>query len=97
MNKTAALTLLALLLPTAASAQKTTKTTPATSCAQVLKAKVNLNKAPEAALICLKGVKPAVAKDIIANRPFKDASDFGKKIEDIGQKILGANTGNFSF
>ena len=96
MNKTAVLTVLALLLPTAASA---TKTTPATamSCAQMLKTKVNLNKAPEAALTCLKGVKPAVAKDIIANRPFKDASDFGKKIEDIGQKILGANTGKFSF
>ena len=94
MNKAAALTVLALLLLTAASA---TKTTPAMSCMQTLKARINLNKAPEAALTCLKGVKPAVARDIIANRPFKDASDFGKKIEDIGQKILGANTGNFSF
>lgn len=99
MNKVmlTALTTL-LLVPTIASAQKTTSApTKPVSCAQVLKARVNLNKAPEAHLTCLKGVKPVVAKDIIVNRPFKDAADFAKKIEDIGKKIYDLNKANVTF
>ena len=87
----------ATLLFVPALAQKAAPTKPAPSCAQVLKAKVNLNKATEAELVCLKGVKPATAKDIIANRPFKDAADFSKKIEDIGKKIYELNKANVSF
>ncbi|WP_425144967.1 ComEA family DNA-binding protein [Deinococcus sp.] len=87
------------LLTVAAAAQTTTpaKAMPAMSCTQALKAKINLNTAPESQLICLKAVKPAVAKDIIANRPFKDAADFGKKIEDIGKKLYEVNKSNVTF
>lgn len=98
MNKVMMTALTTLLLVPAASAQKTTAA-PAkpVSCAQVLKAKVNLNKATEAELGCLKGVKPATAKDIIMNRPFKDAAEFSKKIEDIGKKIYEMNKASVTF
>lgn len=97
-NAVTALLLTALLVPAVASAQKTT-VAPAKPvvCTQVLKTKVNLNKATEAELACLKGVKAATAKDIIMNRPFKDAADFGKKIEDIGKKIYEMNKANVTF
>lgn len=96
-NTVTALLLAALLVP-AASAQKTTAT-PAKPvvCAQVLKTKVNLNKATAAELGCLKGVKPATAKDIIMNRPFKDAAEFSKKIEDIGKKLYELNKAHVTF
>lgn len=96
MKKVLIASLMALLLVPAVSAQKTSSTTPVV-CTQVLKAKVNLNKASEAELQCLKGVKLAVAKDIIANRPFKDAADFAKKIEDIGKKLYEMNKANVAF
>lgn len=95
-NAVTALLLTALLVPAVASAQKTTAAKPV-SCAQVLKAKVNLNKASAAELGCLKGVKAATAKDIIMNRPFKDAAEFSKKIEDIGKKIYEMNKANVTF
>lgn len=92
------LLLAALLVPAVASAQKTTAAPDKpVSCAQVLKAKVNLNKASAAELGCLKGVKAATAKDIIMNRPFKDAAEFSKKIEDIGKKIYEMNKANVTF
>lgn len=87
-------TLLTLTLPLAlaapfASAQvaKPAAPAPKTSCASVLKARVNLNKASLADLQCLPGVTRAIAKDIVINRPIKDAQDFQTKIELIGRKL----------
>lgn len=99
MNKVLLSVLSTTLLFSPAFAQKAMPANPAapTSCAQFLKVKVNLNKATEAQLVCLKGVKSATAKDIIANRPFKDAADFSKKIEDIGKKIYEMNKASISF
>ena len=97
MNNVMLTALSTLLLVPAVSAQKVTKAPAPVSCAQVLKTKVNLNNATEAQLSCLKGVKPATAKDIIMNRPFKDAAEFSKKIEDIGKKIYEMNKANVTF
>lgn len=72
-------------------------TTGMNRCAGVLKAKVNLNKASEADLTCIKGVSPTIAKDIIANRPFKDGNDFARKIEMIGHKLWNDNKASLTF
>ncbi|GMA15199.1 hypothetical protein E5F05_01460 (plasmid) [Deinococcus metallilatus] len=66
-------------------------------CAQVLNAKVNLNRASLADLQCLKGVSLTVAKDIVANRPFKDGNDFARKIEVIGHRLWQDNQASLTF
>lgn len=81
--------------PTAQVAKGMTMT--GSSCAKVLKAKVNLNRASEADLRCLKGVSATTARDIIANRPFKDSGDFSRKIEVVGRKLWNDNKANLTF
>lgn len=83
--------------PTAQAAKGTAMTMTGSSCTKVLKAKVNLNKASQADLQCLKGVSATTAKDIIANRPFKDSGDFSRKIEVIGRKLWNDNKANLTF
>lgn len=56
----------------------------AVNCPAALKAKVNLNSAKLETMRCLPGFSDKIAKDVIANRPFKDGNEFKKKIEDIG-------------
>jgi competence protein ComEA len=55
-------------------------------CAAVLKAKVNINTAQEGSLLCLKGVGPKIAADIVKNRPYKDGKDVQTKVKGIGPK-----------
>ncbi|WP_216326102.1 ComEA family DNA-binding protein [Deinococcus aestuarii] len=81
--------------PTAQVAKGMTMT--GSSCAKVLKARVNLNRASQADLQCLKGVSATTARDIIANRPFKDSGDFSRKIEVIGRKLWNDNRANLTF
>lgn len=75
----------------------TAMTMTGSSCARVLKARINLNRASEADLRCLRGVSATTAKDIIANRPFKDGGDFARKIEVIGRKLWNDNKTNLTF
>ncbi|BDP44626.1 hypothetical protein DAETH_45950 (plasmid) [Deinococcus aetherius] len=81
--------------PTAQAAKGMTMT--GSSCTRVLKAKVNLNRASQADLQCLKGVSATTARDIIANRPFKDGNDFSRKIEVIGRRLWNDNRTNLAF
>jgi DNA uptake protein ComE-like DNA-binding protein len=68
-----------------ALAQSTTKPAMSTvNCANAMKSKININAAKLEVMRCLPGFSDKIAKDVIANRPFKDGNDFKKKIEDIG-------------
>lgn len=58
-----------------------------TSCSTVLKAKVNINAAKLEDMKCLPGFTDSIAKDVIANRPYKDGNQFKLKIEGIGPKL----------
>lgn len=78
---------LPMLLAVGVASAQTVKPVVSTSCATVLKSKVNLNKATPADLQCLPGVTKAIAKDIVLNRTFKDQHDFEVKIETIGRKL----------
>jgi competence protein ComEA len=55
-------------------------------------AAVDVNTADEAALVSLKGIGPATASTIIAERgrggPFKDAADLGDRVKGLGQKSV---------
>ncbi|MEW6420776.1 MAG: helix-hairpin-helix domain-containing protein [Deinococcota bacterium] len=102
MNRFTKFVLLALTTTGLAGAQSTHTTgsmsmTGMGRCAKVLKAKVNLNKASVTDLECLKGVSATVAKDIVANRPFKDGNDFARKIEVIGHRLWNNNKTNLAF
>lgn len=83
--------------PTAQAAKGMAMTMTGSSCTKVLKARVNLNKASQANLQCLKDVSATTANDIIANRPFKDSGDFSRKIEVIGRRLWNDNKANLTF
>ena len=60
---------------------------PVKTCDSVLKAKVNINKAPLEDMKCLPGFVTSIAQDVILNRPFVDGKDFMVKIEITGKKL----------
>ncbi|EYB68587.1 hypothetical protein DEIPH_ctg020orf0024 [Deinococcus phoenicis] len=105
MNRCTNFVLLAAVLAAGLAGAQSTSTakTPAkpmsgmNRCMQVLKAKVNLNRASMADLQCLKGVSPTIAKYIVANRPFKDGNDFARKIEVIGHRLWNDNKASLTF
>ncbi|GAA5512412.1 hypothetical protein Dcar01_01126 [Deinococcus carri] len=59
--------------------------------------KPGAHKASAADLTCLKGVSPTIARDIIANRPFKDGNDFARKIKVIGHRLWQGNKASLTF
>lgn len=91
MNKTA-LMIGSFALVTGLALAQTVKPVPvkpapamaAVDCAAALKSKININTAKLEVMKCLPGFSEKIAKDVIANRPFKDGNDFKKKIEDTG-------------
>ncbi len=68
-------------------ATKPAPTIAATNCVAVLKAKVNINKAPLEQMKCLPGFVTSIANDVILNRPYKDGKEFMIKIEVTGKKL----------
>ncbi|GAA5512941.1 hypothetical protein Dcar01_01665 [Deinococcus carri] len=105
MNRSTNFVLLAAVLAASLAGAQSTSTAKApvrttsglNRCLQLMKAKVNLNKADVTDLQCLKGVSPTIARDIIANRPFKDGNDFARKIEVIGHRLWNDNKAHLTF
>lgn len=60
---------------------------PVKTCESVLKAKININKAPLEDMKCLPGFVTSIAQDVITNRPYKDGKEFQIKIEVIGKRL----------
>ena len=91
MNKIAYL-LAPLAIVASLAAAQTSKPTvkpaaPVKTCESVLKAKININKAPLEDMKCLPGFVTSIAQDVITNRPYKDGKEFQIKIEVIGKRL----------
>lgn len=94
MNKIALMLAPLTIVASLATAQTTTPSKPAKpaaapvkTCESVLKAKVNINKAPLEDMKCLPGFVTSIGQDVILNRPFVDGKDFMIKIEITGKKL----------
>lgn len=100
MRKPAFALLTTLMLAPTAFAQTTPATAPATTAPAAktpagvsitrtpMKAMgtVNVNTASAADLAKIPGVSPAIAADIIKNRPYKNSAELVKKVKGIGPK-----------
>ena len=82
------MTALALAVPAASFAQKTTlkSTTSAPTMTKTI-APVNVNTATIAQLETLPGIGPKLATDIVKNRPYKDGKELEAKVKGIGPKL----------
>ena len=81
-----AMTALALAVPAASFAQKTTvKSATAATMTKTI-APVNVNTATIMQLETLPGIGPKIAAEIVKNRPYKDAKEFEAKVKGIGPK-----------
>jgi DNA uptake protein ComE-like DNA-binding protein len=91
MNKIALMLAPLAVVASLAAAQTSKPAKPAAApvktCESVLKAKVNINKAPLEGMKCLPGFVTSIAQDVILNRPFVDGKDFMIKIEITGKKL----------